>query len=474
MRRAILMFALAASACAGPRPAVPKAAAVLPPPGWRDGGAADAAVDAQWWQGFGDPVLARLVECALAGNVDIEMAAARVDEARARFSLAGAEQLPDLSLAAGGERDRHVDAFGQAVEETAGQGQVAISYDLDLFGRLRNAMAAAKATLLASEAARDNVRLAVAASVASGYIQLRALDARLSVLQATLASRDASLKVAQRRADAGYSTALELRQAQAQRDDAAQLIPATQLAIRRQEDGLSVLLGDNPGPIPRGAPLDALTLPPPAAVMPAALLRRRPDIAAAEQQLVSADRSLDSARAAFLPSIQLNGTAGYVASSLLMSNPVSVFALGGSILAPLFDAGRLRAEQRAQAAERDVAAFAYRQAALNAFREVENALDAVARTDEQEAALIREQQAASSLLTLASNRYREGYSPYLEQVDAERGLLATDLAVVQIRADRLASAVTLYQAVGGGWDGSALAAAGADSKSPAASQPIAP
>ncbi len=457
MKRVILMLVLAASACAGPRPVIPKSAAILPPPEWRDKAATDAGVDARWWQGFGDPVLTSLVERALANNVDIEIAAARVEEARAHFRLAGAQQLPDLSVAAGEQRDRHVDAYGQAVEETAGQGQIAISYDLDLFGRLRNATAAARATLLANEAARDNVRLAVAASIASGYIQLRALDARLTVLQETLASRDAALRVAERRTGAGYSTALELRQAQAQRDEAAQLIPATQLAIRRQEDGLSVLLGDNPGPISRGAALDALTLPPPAAVMPATLLRRRPDIVAAEQQLVSADRSLDSVRAAFLPSIQLNGTAGYVASSLLMSNPVGVFALGGSVLAPLFDAGRLRAQQKGAAAQRDVAAFAYRKVALNALREVEDALDAVARTDEQEAALMREQQAASSLLTLASKRYREGYSPYLEQVDAERGLLATDLAVVQVRADRLASAVTLYQATGGGWGTSAPA-----------------
>ncbi len=456
MKRAILMLALAASACAGPRPVVPRSAAALPPPEWRDRVATDARVDARWWQGFGDPVLTSLVEHALTNNVDIEIAAERVEEARANFRLAGAQQLPDLSLAAGGQRDRHVDAFGQAVLETAGQGQVAISYDLDLFGRLRNATAAARATLLASEAARDNVRLAVAASVASGYIQLRALDARLTVLQETLASRDASLRVAERRTGTGYSTTLELRQAQAQREDAAQLIPATQLAIRRQEDGLSVLLGANPGPIPRGAALDALTLPQPATVMPAALLRRRPDMVAAEQQLVSADRSLDSVRAAFLPSIQLNGTGGYVASSLLMSNPVGVFALGGSILAPLFDAGRLRAQQKGAAAQRDVAAFAYRQVALNAFREVEDALDAVARTDEQEVALMREQQAASSLLTLATKRYRDGYSPYLEQVDAERGLLTTDLAVVQLRADRLTSAVTLYQAAGGGWGSSAL------------------
>lgn len=450
-RAAVLLACLAAAGCAGPRPQPPQSASVTPPLSWRDGQVAASTVDTDWWNGFGDPVLGDLVQRALRNNADIGIAAARVDEARARFRLTAAQQLPNIDLAAGGARDRHVSPFGQPVEEWASQGQIGVSYDLDLFGRLRNATAAGRAALLATRDAQDNVRLAVAASTAVGYIQLRALDAKLQVLRDTLASRDASLRLAQRRSDAGYSTALELRQAQAQRDDTAQLIPATELAIRQQEDGLSVLIGDTPGAIPRGADFAALTLPAPAPVLPSDLLRRRPDIAAAEQQIVAADRTLDSARAAFLPSIQLNGAGGYVASTLLLTNPLGVFSLGGSILQPLFDGGRLRAQQRGAAAQRDAAAFAYRAAALDAFRETEDALASVSKRNEQERDLVSEQQAAAALLTLATRRYKEGYSPYLEQVDAERSLLATDLAVVQVRADRLLAVVALYQALGGGW-----------------------
>ncbi len=254
-----------------------------------------------------------------------------------------------------------------------------------------------------------------------------------------------------RRSDAGYSPTLELRQAEAEYSATEQLIPATELAIRHLEDGLSLLFGDTPGAIPRGASLDALRLPPAMAMMPSALLRRRPDIVQAEQQLVAADRSLDSVRAAFLPDFQLNGSAGYVASTLLSTNPIGVFAIGGSILAPLLDMGRLKAQQKGAAARRNAAAFAYRQTALNAFREVEDSLATVARTSEQENAVVQQRRAVADLFILARNRYRAGYSPYLEQVDAERSLLGADLGLVQIRAERLNAAVVLYQALGGGW-----------------------
>lgn len=452
MKRWPLLLALAVGACAGPRPQPPQAAAVTAPAGWRDGNpTATEQVDPQWWASFGDPVLSDIVRQALANNTDVATAAVRVEEARARLRLATAQQLPNVTLAGGGNRERYVNPFGEAVEAWAGQGQASIAYDLDLFGRLRTASAAARAALLASEDARESVRLAVAASAASGYIQLRALDARLAVLKATLAAREDALRLAQRRSDAGYSTALELRQAEAQRDETAQLVPATELAIRQQEDGLSLLLGTTPGAIPRGAPLESLALPGPAPVLPATLLRRRPDIAAAEQQLVAADRSLDSARAAFLPSIRLNGDGGYVASSLLLNNPIAVFSLGGSVFQQLFDGGRLRAQQRGAAAQRDEAAFAYRAAALRAFREVEDALAAIDKTQSQETLLLRERTSTQALLTLATKRYREGYAPYLDQIDAQRTLLGTDLSVVQLRAQRLTAAVSLYQALGGGW-----------------------
>ncbi len=408
-------------------------------------------MSAAWWEVFGDPVLTRMVETALAHNVDIALAAERVAEARGQFHLAQAQRWPNVTGDAEGGRQRDVNpGFGIPENQTAGQAEVSIAYDLDLFGRLSEASEAARAQLLSSEAARDNVRIAIAASAASGYIALRSLDARLAVLDKTLAARAESLRIARRRAEAGYASQLDLAQAEADYRAAEQQVPAARLAIARQEDGLSILLGDNPRAVERGADLDALALPQVPAAMPASLLRRRPDLVAAEEQLVAADHALDSARAAFMPDVRISADGGLVGSTLITS-PVEIFSLGGGILAPIFDAGRLDAQQESAAARRNQAAFAYRKAALTAFREVEDALAAIRHLDEQEASIAAQRDVLARALKLATSRYRSGYSPYLDQLDAERGLLASQLALVQVRSDRLTATVTLYQALGGGW-----------------------
>ncbi|WP_293902413.1 efflux transporter outer membrane subunit [Phenylobacterium sp.] len=453
------ILALALAGCAGVRPTPPPAAAIQPPAAWRTAADPGAPAAAGWWASFGDPALSAVVETALAHNTDIAAAAARVEEARAQYRLAQAQRLPNLTGVAGGGRQRDVSAFGTPREQTAGQAQLQVAYDTDLFGRLASASAAARAALLASEAGRDGVRLAVAASAASGYINLRALDARLTILRSTLEARADSLNLARRRAEAGYAPRLDQAQAEAEYHAAEQLIPATQAAIARQENGLALLLGDSPRAITRGADLAELAPPPVPAGLPADLLRRRPDLVQAEDQLVAADRSLDSARAAFLPSVQLTAAAGYAASSLL-DDPIRLFSLGGSVLAPILDAGRLNAQQGAAAARRDQAAFAYRKAALTAFREVDDALSAERRTAEQAADIVAQRAALAQVLTLATNRYRAGYSPYLEQLDAQRSLLAADLSLVQVRADRLTAAVSLYQTLGGGWTSAQAAAVG--------------
>ena len=448
---AALLVAVLIAGCAGPRPAVPTAAGVAPPQGWRTPtGTADRVPD-DWWAGFGDPVLSRTVADALGGNVDIALAASRVAEARGQFDLADAQRRPNLAGGVGAVRQRSVSAFGTPLVQTAAQPQLSIAYDVDLFGRLASLDAAARASLLATVAGRDAVSLSVTAAAASGYIGLRTLDARLAVLRETLVARANSLHLARRRAETGYTSMLELRQAEAEYRATEQLIPAAELAISRQENGLSLLLGSNPRAIARGRELASLTLPPAPAGLPSALLRRRPDIAQAEEQVVAADRTLDAARAAFLPDFQLTASAGYVASTLL-GNPIGVFAFGGNVLAPLLDGGRLRGQQRVVAARRDQAAFTYKRSVLTAVREVDDALAAVRRLDEQERALTLQRVALAQAFQLATNRYRAGYSTYLEQLDAQRGLLAADLALVQVRGDRLIAAVTVFQALGGGWD----------------------
>lgn len=450
MRRTLILVVAALAGCAGPRPNAPSAAAVTAPETWRAGHAAVAEVTPDWWRGFGDPALSRVVETALIHNVDISIAAARVEEARGMLALAQGQRRPAVAAIAGARRERFLNAFGRPVYQTADRAEANISYDLDLFGRLRHASEAARASLLATESARDNVRLAVASSAAGGYIGLRALDARLAVLEKTLAARADSLAIAKRRADSGYATRLELEQAEAEYRATEQQIPVFRLAIARQEDALSLLLGDHPRAIKRGLALDSLSPPSVPGALPSALLRRRPDIAAAEQQIVAADRSLDAARAAFMPRIELSAAGGFV-DSTLFGDPVGVFSFGGSLLAPIYQGGRQHAQQDIAAARRDQAAFAYRKAALNAFREVEDAMAALRHTAEQEAALRKQRDALARALAQARNRYRAGYSAYIEELDAQRGLLAAELSLVQVNADRLGAAVNLFQALGGGW-----------------------
>lgn len=456
-----LLLPLLVAGCAlpGPRRAAPPDATVTPPPAWRSAlTAPDASpVNALWWQGFGDPVLTALVERALANNLDVLAAAARVEEARAAEALARAQLLPQLGGTVPETQGQSISALGTTARSAAVQPGVQLSYDLDLFGRLRQASRAARAQLLATAAARDTVRLATAATAASGYVTLRALDQRLAIARATLAARAEALRIARRRYETGYASRLEYRQAQAEYAATQQLVPAAELAIARQENALALLTGDSPRAVARGLALDRLATPPLPGGLPAQLLRRRPDLYQAEQTLVAADRTLDSQRAAMLPNLSLTG-AGNLVLSTALAQPEVIFSLGASVLGPIFDGGRLRAQERVATARRDQAAYAYRRAALVAFREVDDALVGVRRTGEQADALAAQAAASRGALENATNRYRAGYSAYLEQLDAQRTLLTAELSLVQARADRLTSYVALYQAMGGGWTPADVAA----------------
>jgi len=449
---ALLIALTGLSACVGSRAAAPEHAAVVAPDGWRDhAGQENAALSAAWWRSFSDPALDRLVDKAIAGNMDLAIAASRIEEARAQFRQTRAQQMPQVDLAGGGGPQRIVNPFGIGTDQVAGQAQLAISYDLDLFGRLAQASEASRASLLATQAGRDTVRLAIVSAAVQGYFGLRMLDARLAVLEETAEARRSALHLASRRASVGYAPLLDQRQAEAELQAADALIPATKLAIRRQENALSLLTGALPGPIERGHALAEFDLPQGELSVPSRLLRSRPDIFQAEQGLVAADHGLDSARAAFMPTVRLSAAGGLIGSTVL-GDPVSIFSLGGSILAPLFQGGRLQAQADAAAARRDQAAFAYRRTVLTAFREVEDALAAIARTSEQARALDLQRRALEQAFALTANRYRAGYSPYLEQLDAQRTLLAAQLNLVQAQGDALAARVALYQALGGGWD----------------------
>lgn len=455
---AALTLALLAAGCAGRSPApVPAEAAINPPAAWRTSVSPTAPIERQWWQGFDDPVLAGLVERALTNNPDVGTAAARVREARAQERLARSQLVPSLDLGAGTTYGRSVSALGQPTESVSVQPLFQAAYELDLFGRIDQQLAAARAGTAAAEAGRETITLSIAAATTSGYITLRGLDARLGIVRETLASRAEALRIARHRADVGYTSELELRQAEAEYEATAQIVPQVELAVSRQENALSQLLGESPRAIERGVALAALRQPPIPDGLPADLLRRRPDIAQAEFTLVASDATLASARAQFLPQIRLTGTAGGVLSSAL-ADPISLWSIGGSILAPIFNGGRIQAQVDTAAARRDQAALAYRRTALVAFREVEDNLAAVRRLAEQRVRLEAQRRAVAEALRHATNRYQAGYSPYLEQLDAQRALLNVELTLVQIEADQLNALVALYQAMGGGWTGLAMSA----------------
>ena len=451
MRRSFALAATTAitlSACAPTLQDAPLGAAVAPPADWRTSLEVTAPVEADWWASFGDPQLSQLVERARAANPDVQVALARVEEARATELASRGFLLPSLGAGVEGGVQREVSPFGQAQTTVAAQPAFRASYELDLFGKNAARVDAAEAGVAASAAAAEAARLSVSAAAASGYITLLALDRRLSVLEETLVARQEAAKFARDRAEVGYTSQLPLRQAEAEYQATAQLVPQLQAQIARQENALSVLTGTIPGAIERGGTLEQLIQPPAPATLPSELLRRRPDVAAAEYRIAAADAQMRVARADFLPSIDLGAAAGLVLSDLL-ADPVGVWSLGGSILAPIFQGGRLQAQLDGATAQRDQAAWAYRSTVLDAFREVEDRMAVLSNLKEQESALEAQRVAVADALRHARNRYRAGYTPYIEQVDAQRALLGVDLSLIQVRADELTALVGLYQAVGG-------------------------
>lgn len=446
-----LAGAIALAGCAPALSPLPKTAAVQPALEWRTIISGSTALERSWWTRFGDSQMTVLVERARENNPDILLAAARVEEARATEAVSRSLLLPTLEAGLSAGARREVSPFGRSQSSLAAEPAFQASYEVDLFGRNRANIDAARAGVAASEASKEAALLSVSAATASGYVSLLALDARRKVLNNTLELRSQALKFARDRAEVGYTSQLEWRQAQAEYQATAQLVPQIEAQIARQENALSVLTGEMPGDIVRGGSLAEVQRPPPPGIVPSQLLRRRPDIAAAEYQLAASDAQMRVARARFMPTLGLGASAGAAISDLL-ADPISIWSVGGSLLAPIFNGGRLQGQFDAATARRNQAAFAYRSTVLNAFREVEDRLAVVARLDDQQRALEAQRVAVADALRHARNRYRAGYTPYIEQVDAQRSLLGVELSLVQLEADRINAIIGLYQAVGGAPD----------------------
>jgi outer membrane protein, multidrug efflux system len=446
----LLALTLALAGCLGERPPIPTAAGVAPPPTWRTPIRGQAAIDAEWWRAFGDANLDALVERALANNVQIDQAAATVAEARARLRVAQASRGPEVDLTGLGGYTRQLEVVGP-IRTWGAEPEITVAYDFDFFGRLANVSAAARAELFSTKASRDTVALGTASTTAATYINLLGLDERLRIARQTVAARAEELRIQQRLTDRGYASQLELRQAEAEYRATQDIVPQLELSASQEENALSVLLGVPPAAIHREpATLGRLATPIIPAGLPSDLLRRRPDIYAAEQAVVAADRSLDSSRAEMLPQFSLTGYAGGAFATVLPT-PQAFYLFGSSALAPIFDSGRRHAKADVAAAQRDEAAFAYRGVALRAFQEVDDTLASIQRLEERHTVLTAEVTADTAALRVSTERYQAGYARYIDQIDAQRSLLSAQLALVQVDTDRLLAFVTLYEAMGGGW-----------------------
>ncbi|WP_317202182.1 efflux transporter outer membrane subunit, partial [Janthinobacterium sp.] len=415
--------------------------------------AAAAPLERQWWRRFGDPALSALVETALAHNGDLRVAAARVAEYRARVAAAGANRQPVLLADGSATRARALAYNGAPYVTNLYQGELQASYEIDVWGRLAKLDEAAAATYRAEQASADAAALAVAASAASGYLNLRGLDAQLELTRATLTLRGQSRALARRQFEVGYSSRLEWLQAQSEYDAAAELLPPLERTIFEQENALALLCGANPGPVARGLALTELRAPPVPAGLPSELLRRRPDIARAERNLLAAHAGLLATSEQLLPSFKLSAVGGAQATTLssLAHAPTALWHVTGLLAGPLFDGGRVQAQTDAAAAQRDGAVYAYENAVRAAFAETDNGLDALYRLREQALANDARRATAAATLRIAHQRYSNGYASYLEELDAQRTLYSADVGRLQLQARILLATVDLYRALGGGW-----------------------
>jgi multidrug efflux system outer membrane protein len=440
------------------------------PAGWAGAeGQSAAAVGAQWWKVFGDAPLDSLVDEALAHNADLALAVARVDEARARLGETRSGQFP--SLQAGADANRTRSSLSTATPLPPGVERVNdnyravldVSYELDLWGRLRDASAAARAELLATEAARETVRIVLAADVAQGYFSLRALDEQLAVTQRSLATRRESLALQKLRFEHGVISEFEYRQLEAEVEAARAQLPAIERGRSQQETALAVLVGRSPKAIyaetvvepslPASEPVDApraLLVP---AGLPSELLLRRPDLIEAEYRLIAANARIGAARAAYLPSISLTGFLGSESAELsdLFTGPAEISRVAAAIALPIWNAGRIGAQVDAANARQRQALAQYRRAIQSAFRDVRNAIVAQAKTREQFEAEHRRAAALRDSLRLARLRYENGVASQLDVLDSERNLLAAELNRSDALRAQRAAVADLFKALGGGW-----------------------
>jgi NodT family efflux transporter outer membrane factor (OMF) lipoprotein len=424
---------------------------------------AASLADSKWFEVFKDEKLQELIRTALEKNYDLRDALARVEQARASLGVTRSNQFPNFGatgdieinrLSRNGATSLSPEILPSQNRDFGTTALQLLSFEVDIWGRLRRATEAARANLLSAEENRKAVVTTLISDVATAYFTLRELDYTLEISRSTLQTRQQALELTKSRQIGGVATRLDLRQAEQLVYTAAETIPSIQQQIEQTENQINLLLGQNPGGVERGRNLLELTRPPEVPVgLPSQLLERRPDIRAAEETLIAANANIGVARAAYFPQLSLSGLLGGQSTQLanLFSGPSSVWNLTPQLTQPIFTAGRLKNGVKLAEAEQQSALFEYEKTIQTAFSEVSNVLIAhqrVRESREQQEALVT---ALQDRLRLAYIRYRGGVDTQLDALDADRDLFQAELDLAELRLQETLTIVQLYKALGGGW-----------------------
>ncbi len=429
--------------------------------------------DQGWWQVYQDPTLQALIRDALEHNLDVRTAAARIDQARATLGATRLQQLPQINATAGVQRAR-----SSQYELSPGTPPISnvfsvdgsLSYEFDFWGKYRRGTEAARASLLSSEYAKEDVMAALVSSVATAYFTLLTLDEQLAITQHTMETRQKFVDLTQAQHERGTVSGLDVATAQAQLAIAQANIPDLQRQIGITEDQLSVLLGHNPDTVLRteSGQLKRMTepnIPPvPPAGLPSTLLERRPDLREAEQNLVAANAEVGVAKANLFPTITLTAGGGSASTMLsdLFSGPARTWTVGASALQPLLNVQRNWYQVESADAQKQQALLQYQKSIQSAFQEVSDALIARQKYAEFQTAQQAQVDAQRKANTIALARYRVGYSSYFNVIDADRDLFTAELSLSAAHLNTLLSVVQLYRALGGGWQAEQAAQADAN------------
>ncbi len=460
-----LSFAALAAALAGcipagpdyvkPEPAAPSAWQAEPPPGMSPT-AAEPDDLSRWWTTLGDPALTQLVDQAVAGNLDLKQAQARLREARARRNQAGAGRFPSLDASASVNRVRSSEENGSGATTTLYAAGFDATWELDVFGGTRRGVEAATASAQASEEDLRDVLISLLSEVALNYVELRTNQARLAIAEQNLDAQQETYDIARWRFEAGLVTELDVEQARYNLEQTRAQIPTLQTAIHQAQNGLAVLLGDMPGALDDrlGPPASIPVAPASVAVgVPADMLRRRPDVRRAERQLAAQTAQVGVATAARYPSFSLAGAIGLesLSSANLFTAGARTSAMGANAIMTLFDAGRLRENVKIQSALQEQAFLAYESAVRTAVEDAENALVAFAKEQTRRSSLQTASAAAGRAAALARQRYESGLLDFQTVLDAQRSLLSLQDQLASSDGAVASNLVRLYKALGGGW-----------------------